>query len=55
MYSFQYAFISICIHLNVYSFEYIGIFSNFYLHICDKDCVTSLVWKNKNAQENQDY
>ena len=52
MCSFEYIFISvsICIHLNIYSFECIERFSNFYLRICDKDLRHSLSF-----EENQEY
>ena len=43
-------FISICIHFNMYSFECIERFSNFYLHICDKDLRHKLSF-----EENQEY
>ena len=53
-FSFEYVFISVSIyiHLNVYSYECIERFSNFYLHVCDKDCVTSLVLKKIKSIKN---
>ena len=45
---------SICIHFNMYSFECIERFSNFYLHICDKDLRQKLSFeKQKHSRKSR--